>query len=240
MTQDVQKLEPLKAEIAEMVSPLLTVTVTDFKSCQDATNAAKTIKAMLKRLDDLRRAETDPLRARVSEIMDYVKSIQAPLDAADAHIRTELNRFAVEQEKIRQEELRKAQEEQRRKEAELAKKQAEEIAALEKGAEMFGDDGAIEELAKKQAEERAVAKAEIVQKTYDINQFQVKNTRKTVRVRVVDLKKVPKNFLIIEVNEKAAIAAHKAAVTIPGLEFYEELAVSIGQKTRVTKAALEG
>jgi len=241
MSTELQQFNEVKAEITTLVAPVLQVKVVDFKSSLGAIEAAKTLKAMANRLDDLRRAEVDPLNAKVKSINEYVRQIKAPLDAADVYIRNELNRFAAEQEKFRQEELRKAEEERIRKENELRIKQEEERKSVEEGMQIFGADyGEAKELEKKQEIERAQVAVEIKQKEWDINQGQLKNTRKTTKVRVIDLTKVPREFLIIEVNERAAIAAHKAGVQIAGLEFYQEIGLAIGQKTRVTRMALEG
>lgn len=240
MSTDLQRFEPLKAEIALLVSPVMSVTVAGFQDSQNAIDAAKTLKAMSKRLDEMRRAETDPLNERVKAINAYVKQLSAPLDAADAHLRNELTKFAAEQEKIVQEQRRIAEAEAAKQRAELLAKQEEERLAAASGSDLFGSDDAesAEQLAVKQAEERQILAAQVVQKNYDINQFQLKNTRKTAKIRVLDILKVPRDFLIIEVNEKAAIAAMKAGVKIPGLELYEEIGIAIGSKTRATQAAL--
>ena len=69
------------------------------------------------------------------------------------------------------------------------------------------------------------------QKEYDANLHQIKNTRRTLKVRVADMSMVPKEFLIITLNEEMAVAAGKAGQKIPGLEFYEDIRVNIGRNT---------
>ena len=243
MSNELQKFEPLKVEISELVAPVMLAKVTDFRSSQLAIDAAKTLKAMDKRIDELRRAEVDPLNAQVKAINEYVKQIRTPLDAADSHIRNQLNAFAMEQERIKQEELRRAAEEKRKADEELRAKQEAEKLAMQEGAALFGGSDeaeAVAELEEKQMIERRLADVDFQQKTWDIGQQQLKNTRKTWKVKVTDITKVPREFLIITLNEKAALAARTGGVSIPGVEFYQEIGVAIGQKTRVPKAAIEG
>jgi chemotaxis protein histidine kinase CheA len=236
--QEIQKFDPLKAEIAAFVAPARAIKVTDAASCDKAVESGKVVVAMLKRVDALRRTLVDPLNAQVKKINAHAKDVQEPLDEVEKHIRGELNRFAAEQEKIRQEEVRKAEEARRAREAELAAKQAEEKAALEEGLAIFGEDEeAVLELEEKQAEEKAVARIEAEQAAWDANQHQIKNTRKNAKLKVVDLSLVPREYLVL--NEKGALAAMKAGVKIPGLELEFELAVALGSKTRVPKAMLE-
>lgn len=238
------QFNPLKKEIAKLVQPVFTLTVKSFETSEQAVGAAKDIKALLKKLDTKRRELVDPLKAEVKRIDDYVKEIKDPLDRAEFYIRGEINKFALEQEKIRQAEMRRAEEERRRKEEELRAKQEAEREALEKGMQLFGSDDdepetATQEIEEQQAVETALFQAEMKQKEWDIKQQQIKGTRRIAKLKVLDITQVPKEFLIIEVNEKAALAAMKAGVKIPGLEIYHEISVPIGHKTRVTKESLE-
>lgn len=240
--QALDVFNPLKVQIAEFVAPALQMTVVDGKSSDAALAVAKDVKAMLKRVDDTRRSLVDPLNAQVRKINDYAKDIEAPLKDVDAHLRRQLNAWAAERERIRQEEVRKAEEERRRREAELAEKQRAEREALEAGAKLFGEeDPAVEqELEQQHAKERMKSLVEHKAALYDANETQLKNVRKVYDVEVLDLEAVPKEFLIREVNKKAAIEAMKAGVKIPGLKLTESVAVAIGRNTRVPRALMEG
>jgi DNA polymerase III alpha subunit (gram-positive type) len=238
---DLEKFNALKTEIAVVVAPVMSVKVRDAVSSQQAIDAAMTIKEMNKRIEALRKEAVEPLNQRVKEINAYAKAISLPLDQADGHLRAEINAFAQEQEKIRREALRKVEEERIRKEAELRRKQEEEREALAAGAELFGTSEAdVAAVVEKQQVEIAVHKAEIATMDFDARQMNIKNTRSTWECKVIDLSLVPKEFLIIQVNEKAAVAAHKAGARIPGLEFVEQISVAIGSKTRVPKTMLGG
>lgn len=232
MNNELVKFNELKSEITSVVAPVLKVSVTDATSSQGAITAALTIKEMAKRVDDLRRELVDPLNAQVKKINAYAKDISVPLDKAEAHLRSELNKFAQEQEKVRREAQRKLDEQRIQMQEELKQRQAEEAVRLATGSSIFGGVNTAE-IEEKHRVETAVQRHELAAAAFDVQNLNIKNTRKTWTVNVVDITKVPKEFLIIEVNEKAALAAHKAGVNLPGLEFVETISVNIGSKTRV-------
>lgn len=240
--QGLAAFEPLKAQIAEFVAPTKDILVTDGKSSAEAIEAAKVVKTMIKLVEDTRTGLVKPLNDQVKKINDYAKDIKAPLEDADRHIRTQLNAFAAEQERVRREEIRKAEEERRAREAELQAKQEAERAALAQGAALFGaeDPAVAEELEEKHAKERMHSLVTHKAAIYDANDTQIKNTRTNYDVEIVDLDAVPKEFLIRTVNKQAAIAAMKAGAVIPGLKLTESIAVAIGRNTRVPRALQEG
>lgn len=254
-TLELAAFDKLKANIALFVQPTLEIQVVDAQTSQAAIDTAKEIKSYRDLVEKKRKELVEPLNRRVKMINDYAKTISEPLLQSENHVRGELNAFAAEQEKIRQAALRKAEaerqererklaEERAREEAELRERQEEEARTRQEAADFFGaeDPEAVAEAARKaelerqelQAKyerEKMVSLVEHKQKTFDAGQAQIKNTRRNYRVRVVDISQVPKEFLIIQVNEKAALAAMKAGVKISGLEMDEEIAVAIGSKT---------
>lgn len=250
MSKELEVFNPLKAEITQFVAPALTILVTDFKTSSDALETAKRIKALGNLVEAKRKELVGPLNDEVRRINDYCKQIVQPLDAADSHVKRQLNVFAAEQERHRAEAQRKLDVERRRQEDELrAKQEAERVALAASQAEVsevaaaFGaEPGEMTpdmELQAKQEVEAVALKTSFDQQKWDADQYRIKNTRKTLRMEVVDIALVPKEFLIVEVNERAAKAAASVGVTIPGLRFIEEFNVAIGAKTRVPRAALE-
>lgn len=255
--------DELKAVIATFTAPLRGITVMDDESATKAIDAAKSIKAYLKQADDRRKEIVGPLNDKVREINDYVKDLTRALVEADDHVRRQLSAHAERQEKIRQAELRRIDEERREAERQARIKreqdEAEFIAAAQAKAEeeaqvraMFGthDPDELERINERESERleaelrakqmefdqaEAVKAVEFKQREFDAERVQIRNTRTTLRCRVVDISLVPKEFLIIEVNEKAAVAAAKAGVKISGLEFYEDFNVAIGRNTYVPK-----
>lgn len=237
---DLQKFEPLQAEISQFVAPALQIVVTDFGSSADAIETAKVIKTIQKKVTEVRRSLVDPLNEEVKKINAYAAELMRPLNQVEDHVRYQLNAFAGKQEEIRKSELRRLEEERRQAERELREKQEAERLAMKAGAELFGLSEENErEIEEKQRVESAILDAKNKQAIWDAKQFQVKNTRTLKKVKIVNLDLVPKEFLIIEVNTKAALAAMKAGVKISGLELEDEVSVAIGEKTRVPLAALE-
>jgi membrane protein involved in colicin uptake len=229
---ELDTFKPLKAEIARTVEPTLQIKVVDPATSTSAIETAKTIKELLKRLDEKRREITDPIREELDQVNAYVREIREPLEKAEQHIRDQLNGYAREQERIRQEELRKAEEIRRREEAELRAKQAAELEAAKAAAAVFGEDpeAVKAEVEEKHKAERVTAVVAHGARVYDANETQIRNTRRNAFVKIVDLSQVPRDYLVL--NEKMALAAMKAGVKIPGLELDYEVSVAIGSKTR--------
>ena len=230
-----------------MVKPMMAVKVTDKLTAEAALKGAIAVKDYAKKVEIVRKSLTDPLNAQVKEIMAYAKGILQPLEAAEIHIKSELAKFEMEQEKIRREEMRKAEEERKRKEAELlAKQEAERQAALAEAekskdlADLFGvEDAPPVETVAAQIEEKHVAEQsalfnETSEVAHKIERMGVSNAAKTWKVEITDLSQVPKEFLIITLNEKAALAVGKTGANIPGLRFYQETSIRIGRNTRVS------
>lgn len=271
MSQDLTPFDKLKADITLFVAPTLKIQVSDFKTSQGAIDAGKQVKEYISHVEGKRKEMVGPLNDQVKLINGYAKSIQEPLLHAEAHIKTQLQRFAIEQEKVQQEEIRKAEEARREAEKraeeerqriaeELAAKRQAELEALQADdqvASLFGcesdeplEDRSAEieqeaERARLEAEarferEKLVRDAEFKEQTWDINQARIKNTKKAWKCEAVDLSLVPKEFLIIQLNSQAVLAAARGGVKeIPGVRIWQETQIALGSKTYVPMAALE-
>lgn len=168
-----------------------------------------------------------------------------------------------EAEEARREAERKAEEERKRLEDELEAKRQAELDALEhdqecqqRAAALFGGEAPAadleaeaakvdERIERERAEVEARAERERIgriaeqkQAEYDANQYQIKNARKTWKCELEDISQVPKEFLIVTLNEQAVLAAARAGVKIPGVRTWQEIGVAFGQNTRVSRAAL--
>jgi hypothetical protein len=219
------------------------MTVTDVTSGQQAVEAAKQVKALMKKLEGKRKELLDPINARAKAIRDYASEIEAPLLRAEQHIKAQLVAFEERQERIRQEARReeerkrqeierKAAEERAAREAEIAaKRQAELDAIKEKEFEddLFGD-GAVDGDAERRAAEARAAEAEAQaraeaetqakireieasQRQYDINANRLKNTKKAWKCEATNLDEVPRHFLTITLNTQAVLAAARGGTT---------------------------
>jgi hypothetical protein len=247
MSTEIQQFEELRTELTQLVAPTLAIKVSNTGTSATAIEAAKQVKTLQKRIEAKRKDLVGPLNDRVKLINEYAKSIMAPLEQAESHLKRELVSFELEQEKIRLEEMRKAEDERRRIEAELqAKHDAEQAALVDDAqvADVFGADdnepsvGARAlDLEIAQQEEIARARMAAKQREYDAKSIGIKNARKTWKCEATDISKVPKEFLIITLNSAAVLAAARAGVTeIAGVRLWQETSIAIGANTYVPAA----
>lgn len=259
---DLKVFDSLAADITLFVAPTKALKVNSTESSATAIEVAKTIKEYTSSVEKKRKELVGPLNAQVKAINDYCKQITAPLDEADAHVRGQLNVFAAELERVRRAEEariereriqaeREAREAREKAERELAERQVAEAEALAESVNKWGaENGDIEavnnEINERQEREWAEEKArldreaalranEFRQKEFDARLVGVSNTRATLKVRILDINLVPKEFLIVTPNEKALLAVGKTGAKIPGVEFHEEFAVAIGRTTRAPR-----
>ncbi len=256
MTTELAFLEVLKSEVAALVAPTLGIKVQDFQSCETAATVGLQVKDYLKQVEAKRKELVEPLNRRVKEINEYAKSILAPLEESETHLKRQIATFREAQEKIQREMLRAAEIERLKQEAELRAKQEAERASLEETlveedrlAKRFGaepdqaanQEAQIAELEQRQAEEQAFALMEQKQREHDIAQQNIKNTRKTWKCEATDLEKVPRQYLVITLNSAACLAAARGGITeIPGVRMWQETTVAFGSNTYVPRAALMG
>jgi DNA polymerase III alpha subunit (gram-positive type) len=249
MSQDLQKFNELRSAVASFVAPTQEIQVSDPQSAQSAMDTVKTVKHYANEIEKLRKSLVEPLNTRVKEINAYAREVASPLDEAEAHIKRELARFEDAQERIRQEAIRKAEDERRRQAEELAKRQAEERA---RAAAEIASNPVVEEenpfgaasvadLDERQAEEKRALEVTHVQAVWDIEQNRVKGAKKLWKCEAVDLTKVPREFLVISLNEKAVLAMARAGVTeIPGVRLWQETSISVGANSYIPKALMKG
>lgn len=248
--------DELVANITVFVAPTKQVKVIDPVSNHLAIGVAKQIKSYGSAVEKLRKELVGPLNEKVNEINARCKMIMAPLNDADLHVRSELNKYANEKEQIKQSKIREIAEERKKSERaeiearvkaayELKAKQIEENEAAAVGASLFGEDEEETEstternererleLEAKFDQERNLAEIARKQAEYDAAQTQVKNTRKNYKCEAYDLTKVPREYLVITLNTSMVIAAAKGGVKdIPGVRIWTEMAVAIGSNTR--------
>ncbi len=156
----------------------------------------------------------------------------------------------------------KAAYEKRCKEAEaLRAKQAEEAAALKfeqeqanAAADIFGDDSSDQEeaaktqalileekqklekeaLEREQVAEQAARDNEAAQREWEINQNKIKGAAKTWKCEIENVALIPKDYLIITLNEKMVLAAARGGTTsIPGVKLWQETTIRVGASTRI-------
>lgn len=267
MSTELSQFDELKAKVSVFVAPTFALKVSDFASCQIAVKAAQEVKSYLKSVEEKRKELVKPLNDRVDTINDYARGITGPLKDAEIHIKQQIVKFEQVQEQIRQEEYRKAElirleQERKAREAadqaaaELREKQEKERAREQSAAALFADDDDDSEEPKETLEDRqakeaaelqdkldreaAQRAAEAKQREWDIKQQGTKGVTKKWKCEVTDITQIPREYLIVTLNESMVLAAARGGNTqIPGLRIYQEMGVAIGSKTRVPTAALE-
>jgi hypothetical protein len=230
MSTEIQKFDPLVANVKAFVAPAKTMAVTDNVSANFAIETGKTIKEYQKKIEDLRKALVGPYNTKVKEINDYAKLIAKPLDEVETHLKKQLSAFADAQRKIREEEQRKLD---AQREA-AKKKMEEEIAAATSGV-----DDSLEKLAlaARTASEHKPILAEIKSQEKEIEATAIKGVRVTWKSEITNEALVPREYLIVDQKKiNAAIAA--GARDIPGVRIFEETSIAFGKTTAVPTAAL--
>lgn len=264
MTQELKAFDALQANIQEFVAPTFLISVTDFKSSDEAIAAVKAVKAYLSEVEDKRKELVGPLNERVKQINAFAKDVAHPLQQAEEFIKAQLVKFSDLQERLRLEELRRVQEVERlarekaeaarlAAEAELRAKQEAEITPTAAVHDIFGAGDAEDneralrveherqraEQEQRLAEDEAVRQAEFKQKQYEIEQQRIKGVKKVWKCEMIDVALVPEHFLIIELNTQAVLAAARGGTTvIPGVRLWQDSSVAVGRNTYVPKAAL--
>jgi colicin import membrane protein len=142
MAQDLAVFDELLAEVTVAVRPILEIQVTSPDSERIAQMAGGQVAALLKEVERRRKDLIAPLRAQIATIDAAAEKVKGVLAQPDQHIRGQLNAYAAEAARQRQEALRiqrereemdrKVLEEKRRtEEAEFRAKQDEERRARE-------------------------------------------------------------------------------------------------------------
>jgi len=253
MSGSIVEFDSLKSDISIFLSPVKTITVSDFKSAQSAIEAAKQVKGFIKRVETVQKLLVEPLNIQVKTINAFAKDIKQPLLDAESFIKARLVAFEIEQEKIRESEKKKLEESRKIAESELlAKQEAARLALLENikedkevsdifgaGPEAVPSEEKIAEFDQKAAEALLVTKGHFEAKNWEINQMGVKNSRKTWKCELTDIESVPKEYLIKQLNSQAVLAMARAGVTnIPGVRIWQETTVAIGDHTYIPRKAL--
>lgn len=230
--QDIKPFYGLKSEVTALVAPTKSIKVSDLKTCQDAVGAGLQVRDLIKKIEKTRKDLVGPLNDRVKEVNSYARDISEPLLASENYLKQEIVAFEVKQAEIRNAEIRRLEEERQAKLAELEK----ETEVDQEVANLFGTEAPAQE---KVEQAQAIIEAEHREASWDINNARVKNTRKTWKCEATDLSKVPKEFLIVTLNEAAVLAAARAGVTeIAGVRIWQETGIAFGSKTYVPRSAL--
>lgn len=191
------------------------------KTNDDYTRAGQillTIKDIRKKIEATFKPIKQKMDAAKKEVLDQEKAADKPLLEAEAWIKPLISGYLIEQERIRKEEENRLRE-QARKEEEERQLQA----AIE--AEQNGSKEEAEEIISAPVQAAPVVVPKTVPKVAGISQ------RENWKFRIVDEKKIPREFLKVdEVKIGAYARAMKSAGNIPGVEIYNEATIGAGRR----------
>lgn len=254
MNDNVETLPEVRAitgEITQLEAYSASYKVVTAEQYQAGADDLKRVKAAQKKLEDTRTSLTGPINESLRKLNAFFKGPADKLIAIERTIKIALNRYADEQERIRQEEQRKAEAVAAAERARLAKLQAEADAKaraeqdrLRKEAEAAAAAGRAAEAAKLAAkadrvEEKAAARVEELQ----VREAQVVApiiqreapkvaglaTREVWKFRITNPALVPDQYKVIdEARIRKVVQALKADSNIPGVEVYAERQLAAG------------
>jgi hypothetical protein len=183
-----------------------------------AGNILLTIKDIRKKIEATFKPIKQKFDAAKKEVLDQEKAADRPLIEAENWIKPLISGYLIEQEKIRQAEERRLHE--------LARKEEEERRLLEAiEAEKNGQQEEAQAIIDAPVQAPPVVVPKAVPKVEGISM------RENWRFRIVDEKKIPREFLKVdEVKIGAYVRAMKSAGNIPGVEIYNEATIGAGRR----------
>lgn len=225
---DLKQFAQVQAEVSFLVAPIMQLNVADRESAIEATAAAKQVKILAKKIEERRKEIVAPLNEEVKSINSLAKQIAEPLLKAEEFIKSQLVAFEREEMKKREEAMRLAEIERKRREEEIRlqaqkeKEDAEFLAAFDPmqaqraiiNAEASASIAVVESLKAHKAEVKNIEASKVAQ------------TRKHWTFDLIDLDKVPREFLVLD-EKKVRAAILEGRTEIEGLKIYQELKVAI-------------
>jgi uncharacterized protein YhaN len=207
-----EKLQP--EEVSTMALTIIeqgkSVVIKTSEDYEQAGFVFTTIKSVMKQVDE----SFDPIIQKAhqahKEAVAQKKKIYEPLETVSKHVKKVMSDYDTEQERIRKAEEARLQEIARKEEEE--KKLAEAIAA-----EQSGDKQEAEAIM-----EEPVYVAPVVLKK-EVPKVQGVSFREVWKFRIVDEKKIPREYLTPDLVKIGGVArSMKGKTNIPGIEAYPE------------------
>lgn len=226
---DIQQFDQLTADITKLVAPAKAVAVTDAAAQAHAVGIGKSIKDILKRIEEKRKEVVGPIKARAKEVDDYAKKISTPLLEAELHLKKQIGAFEDQERQRRELELKRVREEQ-----EAADRRKAELVA--KATEGVTDETAKLMTAVKVDAEFKEVRKDLRQEEKAIESSAMKGAKLVWKFEVTNGAEVPREFMVID-EKKIREAVHGGAREIPGVRIYQETQISFGKSTSVSVAA---
>jgi hypothetical protein len=215
-TPEIIEVNALALSVPEQAH--LITAITNNNDYVKAGNILLTIKDIRKKIEATFKPIKQKFDAAKKEVLDQEKAADRPLIEAENWIKPLISGYLIEQEKIRQAEERRLQEQARKEEEERRLLEAIE-------AEKNGQQDEAQAIIDAPVQAPPVVVPKAVPKVEGISM------RENWRFRIVDEKKIPREFLRVdEVKIGAYVRAMKSAGNIPGVEIYNEATIGAGRR----------
>ena len=226
---ELSKFDELKAEVTIFAAPIKSMVVTDEKQMGDAMAVGKQVKVMLKKIEDRRVELTKPIMDTKKSIDDYAKEISKPLLDAEAHLKSGLASYQIEQNKKRQAELAKIEAERKAAQAKAdeearLKRQEQETLAMFTEAPVAKKEAAMID-AEAERKQKEIIKEEKT-KMAALNAQNVKGSKMVWKFEILDPTAIPMAYCSID-EKKIRAAVAEGAREIPGVKIYEDVQISM-------------
>lgn len=205
--------QDLQAQISEIETAALSIKVLDDIQKNQALLSAKQLKHFEKLVEERRKKYVGPHNEEVKHLNAAAKTVMAPIERAESHLKDQLIAWENLLEKQRKAELERL--------LEIERKESEKLQAKEE-ANPFGTADIHNQVA---------AERETLEKDLDFchreNQAnKVRGTSKYWDFQIIDQTKVPREFLTV--NETLVRGAIKdGAREIPGVRIFEQTRIAI-------------
>lgn len=229
---ELQSFDKLKSDVTLFVEPVFTIQVKDHESMKSALEVARSVKSYSKQVEEKRKELVGPLNDRVKTINEYAKKIAEPLLKAEDHLKKTLRSYELVLEQVKQQELKRLEEEKKRKQDELEARLKAEKEQQQKDdlSDFFKQENQkkVEEIQKKVEEDRQryQLEKEIKQEQKQVEQMGVSGARKVWTFKVVDLSKIPREFLSLD-ETRVRQAIKSGSREIQGIEIYQETTIAV-------------
>lgn len=211
-----RELEKIKDEAPKLLDQSQNILIKDDASYEAQGNNLRVVKTMLATAKEKQKELLAPFEIGVKNFKAFLKP---PLDAL-AKAESNIKRALLAYDQVLEDQRRKAEREAEAK----AKKDKEKLEKKAEKAEEKGDLEKAEDF-RFEAETKPVP---TVVKTQPVSGVQFKTIWK---YRIVDVKKIPRDYLMVDKGALNALSSAKGRVKVPGVEFYSEKTVA-GKKIK--------
>lgn len=210
-----EQVVALQPEVSKLTTFARALQIKTVEGYNQAADYLKSIKGMLKQIEDARTRITKPINESLREVNTQAREASTPLQTAESQIKRAMIAYADEQERIRREEQRKADE--------AARKERERIEAQARKAQ---DAGKAERAAELEQRAQTVV-APVVQR--EAPKVTGVSTRESWRYEVINLAAVPREYLCLDEKKVGGVVrSMKGDTNIPGIRVWPEKNIASG------------